>query len=87
MHYVKAVKYLENYRLQLKFEDGSLKVVDLKNHLDGKIFEPLKDIEYFKKVKVNEDVDTICWDNGADLAPEFLYQIGTSTDTVLSLAK
>ena len=55
---------------------GEIKVVDLSNHLDGEIFEPLKKIEYFKTVKVNPEFETIYWENGADIAPEFLFDIG-----------
>jgi ribosomal protein L31E len=44
--------------------------------LDGEIFEPLKDINNFKKVRVNPDLDTIVWENGADMCPDFLYKVG-----------
>jgi len=77
MHFVKNVIYISEYKLQLTFEDGSLRLVNLESHLDGEIFEPLKDINYFKTVRVNPDLDTIVWDNGADMSPDFLYEIGT----------
>jgi len=77
MHFVKNVIYISEYKLQLTFEDGSLRLVNLEPHLDGEIFEPLKDINYFKTVRVNSDLDTIVWDNGADMSPDFLYEIGT----------
>jgi hypothetical protein len=51
-------------------------LVDLEPYLDGKIFEPLKVIDYFKTVHVNPDINTIVWDNDADLSPDFLYEIG-----------
>lgn len=70
------MKYISGYKLALTFEDGSVRRVDLQAHLDGEIFEPLKEINYFKTVHVNPDLDTIVWDNGADMAPEFLYEIG-----------
>ncbi len=73
---MKDVKYISDYKLALTFEDGSIRLVDLAPHLDGEIFEPLKEINYFKTVRVNPDLDTIVWDNGADMAPEFLYEIG-----------
>ncbi len=77
---VTGLKYLDGYRLLLTFRDGSKKVVDLKNHIRGEIFEPLKDINYFMTVKLNPELDTIYWDNGADFAPEFLYDAGVVAD-------
>ncbi len=76
MHFVRDVKYLDNYRLRLTFENNIVKVVDLKPHLDGEIFEPLMKIDYFKSVRVNHDIDTIVWSNEADFSPDFLYEIG-----------
>ena len=57
-----------------QLNDGAIGEVDLSNELYGKMFEPLKDIEAFKSFKVDPDLETILWDNGADLAPEFLYE-------------
>jgi len=76
MHFVKTVKYVSDFKLLLSFEDGSKKLVDLGKYLDGEIFEPLKDISYFKTVRVHPELDTIVWDNGADMSPDFLYEIG-----------
>ncbi len=76
MHFVKDVKYLSEYKLLLTFEDGSLRQVDLAPHLDGEVFEPLKDMSNFKRVRLNSDLDTIVWKNGADMSPDFLYEIG-----------
>ncbi|NCO24090.1 MAG: DUF2442 domain-containing protein [Candidatus Infernicultor aquiphilus] len=78
MHFVKKANYVSEYKLLLTFEDGNVRLVDLKPHLEGKIFKPLKDISYFKAVKVNSDLDTIVWKNGADMSPDFLYEIGVS---------
>jgi len=76
MHFVKDVKYISEYRLQLTFKDDTTKYVDMKPYLDGEIFEPLKDINYFRTVSVNPDIDTIVWENGADFSPDFLYEMG-----------
>ena len=48
-----------------------------KIELNGKIFQPLKDNNYFKTFSIK--FNTIEWDNGADFAPEYLYQIGVMT--------
>ena len=76
MHYVKGVEYISGYKLLLTFEDGSVRLADLEPHLDGEVFEPLKKIDYFKGATVNSELDTIVWDNGADMSPDFLYEIG-----------
>jgi len=78
MHFVKKVNYISEYKLLLTFEDGNTRLVDLKPHLEGEIFKPLKDISYFKTVKINSDLDTIVWKNEADMSPDFLYEIGVS---------
>ena len=71
MHFVKDVKYLSEYKLLLTFEDDSLRQVDLAPHLDGEVFEPLKDTTYFQRFFV--EAGTVSWPNGADIAPETLY--------------
>ena len=71
--WVENAKYIDGYKIALTFNDGLQKTVDLKNHLDGKIFEPLMHIENFKKLKVSNW--TIEWENGTDYAPEYLYKI------------
>ncbi len=77
MHGVRHVTYVSDHKLLLSFDDGSERLVDLAKELDGEIFEPLKDIDYFKRVRVNPDLDTLVWENGADMCPDFLYKIGT----------
>jgi hypothetical protein len=68
-----SAKYLKDYQLELIFNDNSIKQVDLKNELDGEIFTPLKNKEFFKNFHISHN--TIEWQNGADFAPEFLYNI------------
>jgi len=76
MHFVKDAAYISEYKLLLTFEDGVVKLVDMEPYLDGDIFQPLKDVDYFKTVSVNPDIDTIVWNNDADVSPDFLYEIG-----------
>ena len=74
--HVTSVTYLRKYELRLVFDDGITKDVNLRDELYGEVFEPLKDENFFRQVKVNADTNTIEWPNGADFAPEFLYEIG-----------
>ena len=67
-------KYVCDFTVWVKFEDGSEGEVDLSAELWGPVFEPLRDIEYFEQMRVDPGLGTIVWPNGADLAPEFLYE-------------
>jgi len=67
------VKYVRDYVIWVKFNDGIDGEVDLSTELEGEVFDPLKDKALFKTVKVDPLLQTVVWDNGADLAPEFLY--------------
>ena len=71
--HVVDVKYVRDYVIWVKFNDGIDGEVDLSAELEGEVFGPLKDEELFKTVKVDPLLQTVVWDNGADLAPEFLY--------------
>jgi hypothetical protein len=75
MHYLTNVNYECGYTLRLTFEDGSIRCADLAAHLDGEVFEPLKDRKLFQTARLNADIDTVVWDNGADMSPDFLYEI------------
>ena len=70
-HVVKA-KYKKNYQIWLKFNDGSQGIVDLKDQLYGEMFRSLRDKKRFRSFRVDPELETIVWKNGADLAPEFL---------------
>ncbi len=69
MHGVTSVEYLTRYKLRSGFNDGAIRVVDLARHLDSEVLEPVKDLRLFKTVGLNPDLDTVVWDNGADMAP------------------
>ncbi len=72
--HVTHARYLHDYVIWLRFSDGTEGEVDLEAELEGEVFGALKDVEQFKKFQVDPEVETIVWDNGADLAPEFLFQ-------------
>lgn len=72
--HVKEAKYLHDYVIRLRFNDGAEGEVDLSGELEGEVFGSLKDINKFKSFKIDPVLETIVWKNGADLAPEFLYE-------------
>ena len=79
MRVIKA-QYVSGYKLKLTFSDKKTKIVDLEDkikHATG-IFLPLKDLDYFKQVAVDDCQLSICWPNGADICPDTLYNMGTT---------
>ena len=65
-------RHVHDFVLWLKFSDGAEGDLDLRVELDGSIFEPLTNIEFFKQFRIDPDLHTLVWPNGADFAPEFL---------------
>jgi hypothetical protein len=71
---VRSVRVLDGYQVKLGFTDGTEKVVDLEPYLRGPIFEPLrKNRDEFSKLRVDDELGTIVWPNGADIDPDVLY--------------
>lgn len=63
------------HSLELTFKDGTRKRVNLLPLLDGPIFDPLRDPKYFARVELDRVAGTVVWPNGADIAPETLYEL------------
>jgi len=73
---VTAVDVLDGYTVRLRFKDGAVGDVDLAYLLKyGPEFRPLHDPAYFRRVRVDKTIGTIVWPNGADVAPETLYEL------------
>lgn len=63
---------LDDYVLSIVFDNGESGNLDMKNYLNFGVFTRLKNIENFRSVRVS--FDTIEWDSGIDLDPEFIYE-------------
>ena len=65
-------EYRGGYRIHVTFNDDSEKTIDFREWLEGPIFEPLKNPDYFQRFFL--DGGTVAWPNGADVAPETLHE-------------
>jgi hypothetical protein len=65
-------RHIRDYTLWVRFADGCEGEVDLWGELDGEVFEALKDKDFFARMKLDPELRTVVWPNGADFAPEFL---------------
>ena len=72
---VVEARYVRDYTVWLRFEDGLQGEADLTDVVfePGEWVAPLRDVEYFKKFRVNHDTATIEWPNRCDVSPEFLH--------------
>ena len=67
---------LQAYTVSVRFEDGTAGEVDLAYLVDyGGVFEPLRDRDFFRRLRADQESGTIVWPNDADIAPETLYAL------------
>ena len=70
---VASIEYRKGHVFHIAFDDGSAAEVDFKEYVGkGPVFEPLRDLDYFRQARI--ECGTIAWPNGADIAPETLYE-------------
>jgi hypothetical protein len=75
---VVRAEYRGGYIIHLTFNDGLARAVDFTRWIKGPVFEPLRDPAYFQRFFV--DGGTVTWPNGADVAPETLYEQAKSSE-------
>jgi Protein of unknown function (DUF2442) len=69
---IESLCVLPDFRLWLRFNDGVEGIADLSSELTGPVFDPLRDPDRFATARLDPELQTVAWPNGADLAPEFL---------------
>jgi len=78
---VTEAKYIKDYQIEISFNDNLKGIIDFRNIIENDhrtIFQELKDKKKFSRIKI--DMDTIVWENGLDLAPEFLHELLINTN-------
>jgi Protein of unknown function (DUF2442) len=70
---VTELKVIPPYTLDVAFDDGRRRRIDVEPLLFGPVFEPLREPDLFARAAVDPELGTVVWPNGADLSPEFLY--------------
>src|SRR5579862_9654196 len=78
MLHINTARVSGPHRLIVEFSTGEKREVYLKPLLKGPVFKPLLDEGYFGLVKVDPECRTVVWPNGADLAPECIYELAST---------
>lgn len=73
MERIISAKALDDFKIEVEFSDGTHGIISLKDRLFGPVFKPLKDPDYFARFTIDE-FGVICWPNGADIAPDAIYE-------------
>jgi hypothetical protein len=73
--HVTGVRCVGDHRLRLDFDDGSSGELDFSGEDWSGVFAPLAAPEYFAAVELDEELGTVVWPNGADIAPETLHRL------------
>ena len=79
IHDVVSARYLAGYKIEVVFDNGRSGVVDFSRYVErGGVFERFRDIEFFRKFRVNEELGVLTWESEVDIAPETLYAEATA---------
>lgn len=72
-YHVLEARHVRDYIVWLRFSDGKAGEIDLSSVLWGPVFEPHRDVDYFRKFTLDPRWHTLTWPNGSDIAPEYLH--------------
>ena len=78
------VRVVVPYTLTIEFNDGLLQTINFQPVLVGEIFGPLRELSVFNAVKIDPEVQTLVWPNGADICPDVLYSAATGKPICMS---
>lgn len=73
IYQIKSFTAIDDFVLNIKFDDNSEQIVDFYPILSGELYGPLRDVNVFNQVRIDPEVNTLVWPNGADFDPETLH--------------
>jgi hypothetical protein len=87
LHRVLSFQIETGYMLRVRFDDGTERSIDFQPVLHGELFTPLRDLAIFRQVRVDPEVQTLVWPNGADFDPATLHDWPTHIPALTARAK
>ena len=84
---VESFQIVSPYTLKVRFDDHTEQVIDFEPVLSGELFEPLRDLNLFNQVRIDPEVRTLVWPNGADFDPATLHEWPALVGTLAARAK
>lgn len=87
VHFVKSFQIEAPYTLRVRFDDGTEQVINFEPILSGELYRPLRDLAVFNQVRIDPEVHTLVWPNGADFDPATLHDWPTYEPAIAARAK
>ncbi len=84
---VTAFEILGPYTLRVSFDDETQQIIDFEDVLAGELYSPLRDLELFNQVRIDPEVHTLVWPNGADFEPETLHNWPQYSEALIERAR
>src|SRR6266571_6958227 len=84
---VTAFEILGPYTLRVSFDDETQQIIDFEDVLAGELYSPLRDLELFNQVRIDPEVHTLVWPNGADFEPETLHNWPQCSEALIERAR
>jgi hypothetical protein len=74
------------YTLRVTFDDGAVQTIDFSPVLEGEVYGPLRDLSLFGQVRIDPEVRTLTWPNGADFDPATLHDWPAHREGMIGMA-
>jgi hypothetical protein len=82
-----SVAIVGDYTLRIRFDDCTEQIIDFRPILSGQLYRPLRDLKLFSQVRIDPEVQTLVWPNGADFDPATLHNWPLVADAWIARAK
>lgn len=87
IYHVVSFEIVAPYTLRIEFDDATSQVIDFQPILEGELYRPLRDLVLFNQVKIDPEVHTLVWPNGADFDPATLHNWPKHLENLKDLAR
>ena len=87
VHKITAFEIVGPYRIRIEFGDGLVRTIDFKPVLEGELYGPLRDLNQFNSVALDDEIHTLVWPNGADFDPATLHDWPDHEAAMVALAQ
>jgi hypothetical protein len=84
---VESIQIEAPYTLRVRFDDGTEQAIDFRPMLAGALYGPLRDLSIFNQVRIDPEVHTLVWPNGADFDPATLHDWSTYAPAMITRAQ